>query len=229
MSAKDLFCDLNSDEYPEVSDKEKAHYEIDDLKDVIREAPKNPTSTEQKDDSSFSQAEFAAHMSRQGGKPREETPTKVPASDPAKAPADGAEDTKKEFSDHLARQGAKKQNPVGGKVSAKGEAKIVDEGVNKEAHDTVVMQTDHVAGKKPDDSPAMPADHVAGRKGEHAVVKIGDKSSSSDDATLEISAEEKSEKQPPSVGDTKAIVLNADNGGADTQKDIEIPERKPGW
>lgn len=221
MSANDLFCNLNLDQYSDISEEEKNDYESKDTKQVVKEAPKTPESTEQQDDSDFSQSEFAAHMNRQAAKPIEDAPAKVSLEDP--------EDTQKEFSDHLARQGAKKPDPVKPKSPTKDAAKPAAEGTSIESHDTVVMQTDHVSGKKTDDTPAMPADHVAGKKGEHAVVKISDKATEkpSDGASIKMSAEEKVTKSD-SVKNIKATVLNAD-GGADTGKDAETSERKPGW
>lgn len=224
MSANDLFCNLNLDQYSDISEEEKNEYESDDLKQVVQEAPKIPISTEQQDDSDFSQSEFAAHMNRQGVKPKEDTPAKALTQVPTKLPLEGGEDTKKEFSDHLARQGPKKPDPVKPKSPIKDAAEPAAGGATKESHDTVVMQTDHVSGKKTDDTPVMPADHVAGKKGEHAVVKIPDKAaeSPSDDATVKYA------KKPDNIGNFKATVLNAD-GGVDREKDAETPERKPGW
>jgi hypothetical protein len=229
MSANDLFCNLNLDQLSDISEVEKNDYESDDSKQVVKEAPKTPISTEQQDDSDFSQSEFAAHMNRQAAKPTEDTPAKAPTKVPAKLPLEGREDTQKEFSDHLARQGAKKPDPVKPKSPIKEAAKPAAGGTSKESHDTVVMQTDHVSGKKTDDTPAMPADHVAGKKGEHAVVKIADKATEnpSDGATVKMSAEEKA-KKPDSVENIKATVLNAD-GGADTENGAETSERNPGW
>ncbi len=228
MSANDLFCDLNLDEYPDVSEEEENDYESGEPNPVVKEGPKTPIPTEQQDDSDFSQSEFAAHMNRQGARPKEDKPAQLPPKAPAKLPPEGGADTKKEFSDHLARQGAKKPDPVKQKVPTKEEAKPANGGATKEAHDTVVMQTDHIAGKKTDDTPAMPADHVAGKKGEHAVVKIADKAAGkfSDEARVKVPAEEKAKKQEY-FRDGKATVLTAD--GSVVTENAETPEKKPGW
>ena len=196
MSANDLFCNLNLDEYSHGVDEENNDYESNDSKDAVKPAPKVQIPPEQQDGSNSSQAEFAAHMGRQGGKSKEDTPAKAPADAPTKVPADDGEDAKKEFSDHLARQGAKKPAPVQEKAPAKDGASYADDGASKEAHDTVIMQTDHVAGKKPDDTVVMSADHVAAKKGEHAIVKITDQASekSPGDGTVKIPAEEKARK-----------------------------------
>ena len=232
MSANDLFCNLNLDEYPIVSDEKSSDYDTDIF---AKEVPNTSTSIELKAESDFSQAEFAAHMNRQGGNPKEkdDTAAQIPQNAPAQGPAESPEDTKKEFSDHLARQGAKKLDLPTEHAPIKGDPKFADTGANsvagapnKESHDTVVMQTDHAAGKKPDNLPPMPADHVAGKKGEHAVVKIGDKAFT-DDATAKVSADDKG-KKPDSEENTKATVLGADSG-SNTKKEEEVLERKPGW
>ena len=224
MSANDLFCNLNLDEYTDISDEKESDYESET---VTREVHKTPA-IEQKPESDFSQAEFAAHMNRQGGKPKvkEDTPAEAPPNAPSKTPAVGAGETKVEFSGHLARQGAKDLNPPTEKSPSKGGAKLVVDAPQKESHDTVVMQTDHVAGKKPDDHPPMQADHVAGKKGDYAVVKIGDKASAND-VTVKVPAEENREKLD-SNEDTKPTILGPDDG-ANTKKEAEVPERKPGW
>ena len=232
MSANDLFCNLNQDKYSDVSDEDDNDYETED---IAKEVPQTPASTEQKAESDFSQAEFAAHMDRQGGKPKdkEDVPAKAPPSTPAKAPGEDPGDAKKEVSDHLARQAAKKLDFSTDNTPIRGEAKSPAGGTEpvagpskKESHDTVVMQTDHIAGKIPDDHSPMPADHVAGKKGEDAVVKIGDKASAGE-ATVKSSAEEKG-KKPGDIGHTKATEIGVDDD-ASTKKEAEIPERKPGW
>ena len=256
MSANDLFCNLK-DRYSDGSEEDENVYESDDPKTVVKEAPKTPVSTERTDDSDISQTEFAAHMNRQGGKPKKAAPIKapanIPANIPAKAPIEGGEDTKKEFSDHLARQGTKKPDPAKEKALAIQGTKAAIGGTSKESHDTVVMQTDHGHGKKADDAPTMPADHVAGKKGEHAVVKIGDKASGDaavrapaeekaktpekkaeakylNEATVKVSGEEKPDpNQPESLEYTKATTVVNTAGAAEANKDTEIPERKPGW
>ena len=257
MSANDLFCNLDNNTHPDESD-EVNDYESADPQVTSKVGTKAPVSTAQQDDSDLSQAEFAAHMGRQGGKVGDAVSAQAAASPSAKVTASIREITKDEPSGGLARPGAEKPAGSVEKTFLDPGLKPTDDANIKEAHDTVVMQTDHAAGRKPDDTAAMPADHVAGKKGEHAVIKIPDQAAenSSREGTVKVPAEEKAKmvsdggipkvseesslepivktpaddkaKAPDQGGSTKTAVSGADVN-ADTKTEEGALGRKPGW